>query len=157
MNRIESEAQILFCLVSVDDFRMFSILRIHPCCVSIVRRLPIYHQRICASSKTTKPEEEVEREDEEEEHEKEEDEGTNIAAMIGPYMSSKQIAFHTGQFDSDQIQKKNKQAFLVRFPSSSFRFDVEHLCSSRTSSKRIKFNFRIVVVMWNLSELLFDE
>ena len=41
-------------------------------------------------------------------------EETTVASMIGPYVSSKKIAFHTAQFDSEQIEKKNKQAFLVR-------------------------------------------
>jgi hypothetical protein len=41
------------------------------------------------------------------------DNRANVTSMIGPYISSKQIAFHTGQFDSDHITKKNKQAFLV--------------------------------------------
>jgi hypothetical protein len=74
----------------------------------LLRRIPIFPpNRIYASSTAPNSDEDKE----ENKDDKEDD--ANIASMIGPYVSSKQIAFHTGQFDSEQIQKKNKQAFLV--------------------------------------------
>lgn len=74
-----------------------------------LRRLPIVSHRIYASSTAPNLEDEKKAKDEE----NNDNEDASISAMIGPYISSKQIAFHTGQFDSEQIGKKNKQAFLV--------------------------------------------
>lgn len=100
-------------------FQMFSILRIPTRYTSIIHRLPIYLHRISASSSSSSSSNETKtkdkNDDDDDEQESHEQEEASVAAMIGPYMSSKQIAFHTGQFDSDQIQKKNKQAFLVKF------------------------------------------
>jgi hypothetical protein len=76
----------------------------------ILRRIVLYQNRIYSSS--TAPRSEDDWEQDQKTKDEDEDEA-NIASMIGPYVSSKQIAFHTGQFDSEHIQKKNKQAFLV--------------------------------------------
>jgi hypothetical protein len=76
----------------------------------LLRRIPIFSNRIYAYSTAPNSEKDKERKDDKEE---EDDNDASIASMIGPYVSSKQIAFHTGQFDSEHIQKKNKQAFFV--------------------------------------------
>ena len=76
-----------------------------------LRRIPVaVSHRIYASS--TAPDLKNEKKTKEDER-NDDDEDASISSMIGPYISSKQIAFHTGQFDSEQIGKKNKQAFLV--------------------------------------------
>ena len=84
---------------------------------SFVRWLPIFQTRIYASSTAPRPDENWEQnknnENKNESEIPEQDEEPTVATMIGPYISSKQIAFHTEQFDSAQIKKKNKQAFLV--------------------------------------------
>jgi hypothetical protein len=81
-----------------------------------LRRIPIFQPRIYASSTAPRSDDEWEQDPnnkDKTENEKSEEDEANIASMIGPYVSSKQIAFHTGQFDSEHIKKKNKQAFLV--------------------------------------------
>lgn len=76
-----------------------------------LHRIPVvFSNRIYASS--TAPDWKNEKKAKEDEK-NDNDEEASISSMIGPYISSKQIAFHTGQFDSEQIGKKNKQAFLV--------------------------------------------
>lgn len=79
----------------------------------ILRRIVLNKNRIYSSSTAPRSDEDSEPDQKNKEEPKDEDDA-NIASMIGPYVSSKQIAFHTGQFDSEHIQKKNKQAFLVR-------------------------------------------
>ena len=92
------------------------LFRIQPLFSLFLRRIPIFQTRIYASSNSPRSDEDWEQDpntkDKTETDETHENEA-NIASMIGPYVSSKQVAFHTGQFDSEQIKKKNKQAFLV--------------------------------------------
>lgn len=121
----------------------FDMLRIQPSLLNLfVRRLPCFQNRIYASNTAASrssndddwEDEKKTKTDAQREHEDGEEEAASIASMIGPYMSSKQIAFHTGQFDSEKIQKKNKQAFLVRvffllkqlilYDEKSFIFDL---------------------------------
>ena len=119
----------------------------------LLRRVSIFpSNRIYASS--TAPKSDDDKENKDDDNDKGDD--ANIASMIGPYVSSKQIAFHTGQFDSEQIQKKNKQAFLVCYPFNG-KNHFESLLFYRMLSMLIKFNFQIVVVMLNSSELHFGE
>jgi len=133
------------------------LFRIQPLFSLFLRRIPIFQSRISASSNAPRSDEDWK--DDQNTKDKTEnethDDEANISSMIGPYVSSKQVAFHTGQFDSEHIKKKNKQAFLVWI--FLINFIEETLCVSiRMSLKHIKFNFQIVVVMWNLSELHFD-
>ncbi|CAF1120766.1 unnamed protein product [Rotaria sordida] len=99
------------------------LFRIQPLFSLYLRRIPLFRTRIYASSTAPHSDEDWEQDKNENENEIHEDE-PSIASMIGPYISSKQIAFHTGQFDSDHIKKKNKQAFLdvieaykIQFPN----------------------------------------
>jgi hypothetical protein len=92
------------------------LFRVQPSFPLFLRRIPIFSNRIYASSTAPRSDDEWEEDKKQPKDEKEEE--ANIASMIGPYISSKQIAFHTGQFDSEHIEKKNKQAFLVRISSS---------------------------------------
>ena len=121
----------------------------------LLRRISIFPpNRIYASSTAPESDEDKENKDD---NDNDKDEDASIASMIGPYVSSKQIAFHTGQFDSEQIQKKNKQAFLVCYRSMQKTISKENFSFIiRMLSMLIKFNFQIVVVMLNLSELHFD-
>jgi hypothetical protein len=93
------------------------LFRIQPSFSLFLLRIPIFQTRIYASSTAPRSsdedsEQDPDNKDKTEKEQVHEDEA-NIASMIGPYVSSKQIAFHTGQFDSEHIKKKNKQAFLV--------------------------------------------
>ncbi|CAF0743442.1 unnamed protein product [Adineta ricciae] len=92
-----------------------------------LRRLPTLQSRIYASSTAPRSDEDWEqdqnRKDKFDDNPPENEEAS-IASMIGPYISSKQMAFHTDQFDSAHIRQKNKQAFLdvieaykVQFPN----------------------------------------
>ncbi|CAF1273229.1 unnamed protein product [Rotaria sp. Silwood1] len=103
------------------------LFRLQPLFSLFLRRIPIYQAHIYASSTAPRSDEDWEQDQSKDnnknENETQEDEA-NIASMIGPYVSSKQIAFHTGQFDSEHIKKKNKQAFLdvieaykIQFPN----------------------------------------
>jgi len=146
------------------------MLRIQSSLLSLfVRRLPCFQNRIYASNTAASrssndddwEDEKKTKTDAQREHEDGEEEAASIASMIGPYMSSKQIAFHTGQFDSEKIQKKNKQAFLVRVFFSLETIDfmrrkIFYFRFNRMLSKLIKFNFRIVVVTSSLFELPYD-
>ncbi len=87
------------------------LFRVQSSLTLFLRRIPILQNRIYAST-TTAPDSDEDWEEDKKPKDNHEDDA-NIASMIGPYVSSKQIAFHTGQFDSEHIQKKNKQAFLV--------------------------------------------
>ena len=131
------------------------LLRMHGLFSSFVRHIPNLHTRIYASSPASRSDEYWEQDQngkDKNEDETQEDE-TNIASMIGPYVSSKQIAFHTEQFDSEHIQKKNKQAFLV---GSYFYFILtKQNFPIRMLLKHTKFNSQTVVVTSNLFELLF--
>jgi signaling intermediate in Toll pathway protein len=98
------------------------LFRVQPSFQLFLRRIPIFSNRIYASSTAPRSDDEWEEDKKQPKDDKEEE--ANIASMIGPYISSKQIAFHTGQFDSEQIEKKNKQAFLdvieaykIQFPN----------------------------------------
>lgn len=130
------------------------MLRIQSSFSLLIRRVPLFQTRIYASN--TAPRSDDEWEDEKKAKD-ETSEDANIASMIGPYVSSKQIAFHTGQFDSEHIQKKNKQAFLVRsLLLSSDHFFIVPFHSFRMSSKLTKSSFPTVVAMSNSFELPFD-
>ncbi|CAF3354136.1 unnamed protein product [Rotaria sp. Silwood2] len=120
------------------------LYRVQPLCSLFLRRIPIYQTRIYASSTATRSDDDWEQDQTKDKNENEthddDDDEANIASMIGPYISSKQIAFHTGQFDSEQIKKKNKQAFLdvieaykIQFPNR--RGHVEFI---RAALKRMK-------------------
>lgn len=89
------------------------LFRIQPSLSLCLRRVPLLTHRIYASSTAPRRDDEKKAKNDQEDDNTDDREEASIAAMIGPYISSKQIAFHTGQFDSEQIQKKNKQAFLV--------------------------------------------
>jgi hypothetical protein len=86
------------------------LFRIQPLFSLFLRRIPAFQSRINASSTPRRADDDNL---DDNENNKQEEEEASVASMIGPYVSSKQIAFHTGQFDSEQIQKKNKQASLV--------------------------------------------
>ena len=88
------------------------LFRIQPSFSLFLRRIPIFQTRIYASSTAPRSDNDW-NQDENNKNETNNEEEASVASMIGPYVSSKQIAFHTGQFDSEHIQKKNKQAFLV--------------------------------------------
>jgi len=95
------------------------LFRVQPSFTLFLRRIPIFQNRVYASSTAPRSDENWEQDQKNKDETKNENEDeANIASMIGPYVSSKQIAFHTGQFDSEHIQKKNKQAFLVCIYSS---------------------------------------
>lgn len=66
-----------------------------------------------SSSSNSKDDDQTKERDSDTNTNDENQEEATVASMIGPYVSSKQIAFHTDQFDSDKFRKKNKQAFLV--------------------------------------------
>ena len=106
------------------------LFRVQPSLVLFLRRIPSVTTRIYASSTAPRSDEEWEQEKNAKNPTENEPGGeeASIAAMIGPYVSSKQIAFHTGQFDSEHIKKKNKQAFLVRRPSFT---SSSHVCLPR--------------------------
>jgi valyl-tRNA synthetase len=128
------------------------LFRVQSLCL---RRIVLYENRIYSSSTAPRSDKDWEQDEKNKNETKDKDEDeASIASMIGPYISSKQIAFHTGQFDSEHIQKKNKQAFLVCI-FFIFKFWVLKYIF-RMLLKHIKFNFQIVVVMSNLFELLFD-
>ncbi|UJR14553.1 hypothetical protein I4U23_001550 [Adineta vaga] len=94
-----------------------------------LRRLPIYQSRIYASSTAPRSDEDWEQDQNRKEKPEDnshdnKDDPADISSMIGPYVSSKQIAFHTEQFDSAHLRQKNKQAFLdvveaykIQFPN----------------------------------------
>jgi len=87
------------------------LFRVQSLCL---RRIVLYENRIYSSSTAPRSDKDWEQDEKNKNETKDKDEDeASIASMIGPYISSKQIAFHTGQFDSEHIQKKNKQAFLV--------------------------------------------
>lgn len=92
------------------------LFRIQPSFSLFIRRIPVFQSRIYASSTAPRSDDDWEQDQTKDKNQNEtQEDDANIAAMIGPYISSKQIAFHTGQFDSEHITKKNKQAFLVSF------------------------------------------
>jgi hypothetical protein len=94
------------------------LCRVQPSLRLFWRRIPCLSGRIYASSTAPRSDDDWERDKSGKSPTDNESTGeeASIAAMIGPYVSSKQIAFHTGQFDSEHIKKKNKQAFLVGRP-----------------------------------------
>ena len=132
------------------------LFRIQPSLSLCLRRVPLFINRIYASSTAPRRDDEKKAKDnrDDDDNANDDQEDVSIASMIGPYISSKQIAFHTGQFDSEHIQKKNKQAFLVGL-SSELLIVLFRLL--RMWSKRTRFNFPIVVVMSNSFEQHFDE
>ncbi|CAF3312197.1 unnamed protein product [Rotaria socialis] len=103
------------------------LLRLQPSFSLFFRRIPIFQNRIFASSTAPRSDEECESDrttDKTQNENTPQEDEASIVSMIGPYVSSKQIAFHTGQFDSEHIKKKNKQAFLdvieaykIQFPN----------------------------------------
>ncbi|CAF0795356.1 unnamed protein product [Adineta steineri] len=103
------------------------LFRLQPSISLVFRRIPIFQTRIYASSTAPRSDDDWEQQEQntnDKTQENTQDDEANIASMIGPYISTKQVAFHTGQFDSEHIKKKNKQAFLdvieaykIQFPN----------------------------------------